>query len=130
MSDTETRPSQQRGLKPWLPGQSGNPAGRPKGARHKLGEKFLEDMLADFETHGKAVIEKVRTDDPTQYLKVVASILPKELNVTVSEYDDLSDDELAERFAAIASQLGNGGGAHSVRAPAADDAARGARKPH
>lgn len=32
----ETTPRQQRGPgRPWQPGQSGNPAGRPKGARHK-----------------------------------------------------------------------------------------------
>jgi hypothetical protein len=64
---------------PWQPGQSGNPAGRPKGARSKLGELFLENLLTDFQQHGVAAIEKVREDDVTQYVKVVASILPKEL---------------------------------------------------
>ena len=61
------------------PGQSGNPAGRPKGARSKLGEAFLKEMLADFEKHGGDVIETVRVEKPDQYLKVVASILPKEI---------------------------------------------------
>jgi Family of unknown function (DUF5681) len=31
----------------WKPGQSGNPAGRPKGARSKLGESFLVGMLVN-----------------------------------------------------------------------------------
>lgn len=61
------------------PGQSGNPAGRPKGARSKLGETFLKEMLADFEQHGASVIAAVRDGKPDQYLKVVASILPKEI---------------------------------------------------
>ncbi len=61
------------------PGQSGNPAGRPKGARGKLGTAFLEAMLSDFEAHGIEVIERVRDEKPDQYLKVVASILPKEI---------------------------------------------------
>ncbi len=67
--------------KPYLfkPGKSGNPAGRPKGARSKLGSAFLEAMLADFDAHGKDVIEAVRVEKPDQYLKVVASILPKEI---------------------------------------------------
>jgi hypothetical protein len=75
----------------------GNP-GRQKGSRNKLGELFLEAMHADFETHGPAVIEKVRTDKPDQYLKIVASILPKDLNVSFRKTDELSDDELIERI--------------------------------
>ena len=61
------------------PGKSGNPAGRPKGARSKLGEAFIDAMLADFNKHGKMAIETVRDEKPDQYLKVIASILPKEI---------------------------------------------------
>lgn len=63
----------------FVPGQSGNPAGRPKGARSKLTEQFLKAMLEDFEAHGIAAIAKVREDKPDQYLKVVAAIIPKEI---------------------------------------------------
>lgn len=83
--------------------------GRPKGARNKLGEAFLADMLADWEEHGPAVIAEVRADKPDQYLKVVASILPKELNVRVNDFDDLTDEQLARQLAAIASQLAGAG---------------------
>lgn len=83
--------------------------GRPKGARNKLGEAFLQDMLADWEAHGVAAIEVVRAEKPDAYLKVVASILPKELNLRVSEFDDLTDDQLARQLAAIAAQLANAG---------------------
>jgi hypothetical protein len=61
------------------PGQSGNPAGRPKGARSKLNEQFLQAMFDDFTLHGVDAIAKVRNEKPDQYLKVVASILPKEI---------------------------------------------------
>ena len=91
------------------PGESGNPAGRPKGARSKLGEEFVQDLLADWKEHGAKVIIDVREDKPDQYLKVVASILPKELNVKVSELDELTDDQLTSQLAFIAAQLARAG---------------------
>lgn len=78
--------NKQSGLIPYKPGQSGNPAGRPKGARAKLGEAFLSAMQEDFAQHGVDAIAVVRAEKPDQYLKVVASILPKEL--------DLSDETM------------------------------------
>jgi hypothetical protein len=49
--------------------------GRPRGARNKLGEAFLQDLHADWEMHGKSVIERVRRDDPSTYLRVMASVV-------------------------------------------------------
>ena len=57
----------------------GNP-GRPKGARHKLSENFVKALAADFEQHGSAAIVSVREEKPDQYLKVIASIIPKEID--------------------------------------------------
>lgn len=83
--------------------------GRPKGSRNKLGEAFLADMLADWEENGISVIETVCLEKPDQYLKVVASVLPKELNVRVSDLDELSDDELDRQLASLATQLARAG---------------------
>ena len=85
----------------WKPGVSPNPAGRPKGARSKLGEAFVQAMHDDFQAHGANVIEKVRIEKPDQYLKVIASILPKELTVNTNALGEMSDDELAGTLAAI-----------------------------
>jgi len=73
------------------PGKSGNPAGRPKGSRTKLGEAFIAAMYDDFQEHGVEVIEAVRTEKPDQYLKVVASILPKEIEAGEKLSDTLTD---------------------------------------
>ena len=54
------------------------------GARSKLGEAFIEAMLADFEKNGVKAIERVRDEHPDQYLKIVASILPKEIAAEVN----------------------------------------------
>jgi len=48
-------------------------------ARGRLSEAFVAAVLDDFQTHGKAAIETMRTDKPDQYFKVVAAILPKEV---------------------------------------------------
>lgn len=87
------------------PGQSGNPNGRPKGARNKLGEAFLNDFLEDWGEHGAQAIQKMRSERPHEYVKVAASILPKELNVKVSEFDELTDEQLDRRINALADAL-------------------------
>jgi hypothetical protein len=66
---------------PWQPGQSGNPKGRSVGSRSKLSEKFLQALHDDFAEHGPGVIERVRKKQPGVYLKVVASLMPREFNV-------------------------------------------------
>ena len=78
----------------------GNP-GRPRGSRNKLGEAFLEALNVDFEKHGVAAIAKVRDEKPEQYLKVIASILPKDLNVNINQMEAMTDDELLERIRAL-----------------------------
>jgi hypothetical protein len=74
-------------LKPWQPGQSGNPAGRPKSARNKLTEDFLSAVAEDFEKHGKEALKTVREEDPSTYLRVVAQIIPKEAELNIKGDD-------------------------------------------
>lgn len=75
----------------------GNP-GRPKGARNKLGEQFLEDLLASWETDGPTAIKRVIDTRPQDYLRVVASILPKDINVNVNQIESMTDEQLVERM--------------------------------
>lgn len=116
----------QGGKNLFKPGQSGNPAGRAKGSRNKLGEAFIQAMYADFTEHGAAVIETVRAEKPDQYLKVVASILPQQLNVRVSEFDELTEEQIDQRISAIARALQLEAG---TIAAAGREAAPEARKP-
>lgn len=99
----------------------GNP-GRVRGSRNKLGEDFIHALAADFEANGTEVIEKVRAEDPTQYLKVIASVIPKEVHHTVEDYDSLSDEELEQQFIAEAGRLAAsrraGSGKKAARVPA------------
>jgi hypothetical protein len=102
--EADKRAGQQ--LKPYAfkPGQSGNPAGRPKGSRNKLGEAFIEALHDDFLDNGAATIARVREEDPTAYVKVCASLLPKELKI--ERVDELNDEQLDQRIRQLASIIG------------------------
>jgi hypothetical protein len=90
---------QNKHLKPVKAGEVRNPAGRPKGSRNKLSDAFLQALADGFEAHGKGVVAKVRTERPQDYLKIVASVMPKRMEVEdvcpPLRAADLSDDELA-----------------------------------
>jgi hypothetical protein len=69
-----------------------------------LGEAFIAALAEDFEKHGAAVIERVRQERPADYIKVVASLLPKDLNLNVTKLDDLTDEQLLERLRSLTKQ--------------------------
>lgn len=83
------------------PGKSGNPAGRPKGARHKLGEAFVDALLADWQSNGVQAIIDMRDEKPADYVKVIASLLPKEIEHS-GEVDVISKNQ---RDAAVSAAL-------------------------
>jgi peptidoglycan hydrolase-like protein with peptidoglycan-binding domain len=59
--------------------------GRPKGARSKLGEAFLEQLLDDFEENGIDAIRRCRETSPETYIRVIASLLPREIEAEVTQ---------------------------------------------
>lgn len=93
-------PSSDTQFKPGNPG-----GGRPKGARTKLGEAFLQALHDDFQANGKEAILGVREKKPDAYLKIIAMILPKEFKVTVDPLDELSDTDLDRYIKQLASAL-------------------------
>ncbi len=64
-------------------GNKGGP-GRPPGTRNKLSEDFVTALCEDFEANGVAAIKSAREESPAAYLRLVASLVPKELDATVS----------------------------------------------
>lgn len=71
---------------------SGNKeGGRPKGSRNKLGEAFLDKLYEDFQEHGVEAIQEVRTTKPDAYLKVIAQVLPKQIDANLKPSDELTD---------------------------------------
>ena len=63
----------------WKPGQSGNPAGRPKSARSVLQEDFFKALAKHFAENGMAAIEAMHREKPNEYAKMVAGLMSKEV---------------------------------------------------
>ncbi len=109
MADEPDDTGRQQADTKFKPGQSGNPLGRPKGARSRLGEAFIAALADDFDKHGVAAISTVRDERPHEYLKVVASLLPKQVEIKEGAFDGISDDELSALIVAARSALGVAG---------------------
>ncbi len=92
----------------WKPGQSGNPKGRPKGSRNKLGANFVDALAEDFAAHGKEALEAMRETAPAAYIKAIAMLLPRDLHVQhsiVEQLAELSDEELKAKMDRVERQL-------------------------
>lgn len=105
MGDRASAPKK-HGADPWKPGQSGNPAGRAKGSRNKLGEIFIQALHDDFQANGVQAIATVREERPHEYLKVVASLLPKQVEIKEDAFGELTDEQLAAIVGAARTALG------------------------
>jgi hypothetical protein len=66
----------------FLPGRQGGP-GRPVGSRNRLSEKFLSDLQKVWLKKGANALDKVANENPEILVRVVASILPRQLDATL-----------------------------------------------
>jgi hypothetical protein len=82
----------------FLPGNTSG--GRPVGSRNRVTSHFLNVLCKDFEENGEAVVKICRIEKPVEYLKIVASLLPKEFAVD-TKLGELSDEEVAQLLAQV-----------------------------
>ena len=83
-----------------------NGGGRRPGSRNKLTTEFLDDVYAKWQQHGPDVLERVIRDDPAAFLRTVAQLLPKEIDVNArSDFDGMEDiPEILQKVAEEAGQ--------------------------
>ena len=67
------------------PGESGNPAGRPKGSRNKLSERFISDLHSVWEERGIECLIRMAEEKPDRFAQMVSKILPRDFQVTVAD---------------------------------------------
>lgn len=94
-------------LTSFKPGQSGNPGGKPAGARNRLTAHFLNDLAKHYEAHGADAIDRLCQDDPAGYVKVIAALLPKEVEIK-RPLEEINDADLLTAVRALESYLATG----------------------
>lgn len=73
-----------------------NGGGRKKGSRNRLTDTFIAAIENDFADHGADALTKLREDDPAAYIKVVASLVPREQILKREQEMDLTELNLGE----------------------------------
>jgi hypothetical protein len=63
-------------------GQVGNPKGRPKGSKNKLGEDFLQDFTTVWNEGGIEALRLMLQERPVDFVKLAASLMPKMIDIT------------------------------------------------
>jgi hypothetical protein len=90
--------------------------GRPTKARDKLRNNFMAALADDFTAHGAQAIVNAREKDPLGYVKVCASLMPKEVELS-RPLDDFTDEQLAaalDTVRAIEAAQNSGSGAETT----------------
>lgn len=87
--------------------QPGQPkqGGRARGVKNRLSYAFMTALVEDFEQHGADAIKICRVERPNEYLRVIAHLMPKELDITTSHIQEISDDDLTGYIEYIRLQL-------------------------
>jgi hypothetical protein len=88
------------------PGVSGNPHGNRHRTRHLLNQEFMEALLLNFRHQGKKAIEKVARNQPAAYLKILALLVPREMQIEhTNRLKQMTDEEIEQAIEAIQTML-------------------------
>ena len=107
----DNQPAWKKNLRPaWKPGLSGNMAGRSVGCRNRLSEKFLSDLLAVYDKHGRSAIEDIAVNQPVEFLRIIAKLLPRKAEIEISAAHEINITieqrrRIAESWLASSSEL-------------------------
>lgn len=86
------------------PGNQANPTGRPKGSRNKLADDFIGDLAKVWAESGLEALRSVKDNDPSTFVRVVAGLMPKDVNVKhtlIEQVREMSDEEIIKRLRSL-----------------------------
>jgi hypothetical protein len=68
----------------WQPGESGNPAGRPIGARGRFSQRFIADLSNAWEEHGATALARTAKEFPDRFVGICSHLIPKDVSVSIT----------------------------------------------
>src|SRR5262245_4342042 len=87
-------------------GVSGNPHGNRHRTRHLLNQEFMQALLLHFRQHGKKAIEKIARNQPAVYVKILALLVPREMQIEhTNRIKQMTDEEIEQAIEAIQTML-------------------------
>lgn len=90
-------------LKPWKPGQSGNPKGRPKGSRDEFNEAFVKALRDEWDKRGAKALSELTA---SELARIGVQVLSKESKVDVEHSGSVEHRGLPEIGSRVADLLG------------------------
>ncbi|MES5485933.1 hypothetical protein QMZ05_24535 [Bradyrhizobium sp. INPA03-11B] len=102
MSDTDVIERDRKGR--FVTGSNGGP-GRKPGSRNLLSTQFLDDLRTVWDESGIEALRRCATEEPAQFVRVVAGLLPKDIHLDVTH--GLNPDSFVQTFRAAQAMLGN-----------------------
>jgi hypothetical protein len=87
-------------------GVSGNPGGNRHRTRHLLNQEFMQALLLNFRHQGKKAIEKVARNQPAVYVKILALLVPREMQVEHTDrIKQMTDEQIEQAIEVIQTML-------------------------
>lgn len=82
----------------FVPGKSGNPGGKPVGARNTLNTAFLKDLTKVWKERGLGCLERLANEDPAALVRACVALVPKEIAAEIKHrhITEMPDEELYE----------------------------------
>lgn len=88
----------------WKPGQSGNPAGKPKGSRQKLASSFFNNLYGLWEEQGEAVLRRAAFEKPMEFAAMVAKLMPAKIEIS-TPINGMTDERFEQLLELAETQL-------------------------